>query len=143
MTITNSTLFSASYDEVETFLKTITDPKSRYKVNWIHASMPNINARSFEGYPFIVLRIRVNENTKSFDNSTSEKNFNAIISVYSDQPTDIEKVGDSIFAGFKSSTALTFGVRSMDASPINWTLDQKGKKVLFREITLNLRSRIW
>ena len=142
MTITNATIFSASYDEVETFLKTISDPKSRYKVNFIHASMPQLNGRNFAGYPFMVLRIRVNEDIKSFDNSTSEKNFRAIVTIYSDQPTDIEEVSDSIFAGFKSSTALTFGVRSLESSPINWTLDQKGKKVLFREVTLNLRSRI-
>lgn len=142
MTITNATIFSASYDEVETFLKTISDPKKRYKVNWVHASMPQLNGRNFEGYPFMTLKIRVNEDVKSFDNSTSQKNFRAIVTIYSDQPTHIETICDSIFSNLKTSTDLTFGVRTLSSSPINWTLDQKGKKVLFREITLNLVSRI-
>ena len=143
MTITNNTLFSASYDSVETFLKNnVTDPKSRYKVNWIHASMPHINARGFEGYPFITLKINLNENEKTFDTNT-QKNFTAIIIVYSDQPTDIESVCDSIGKEFRDETKLTeFSAKNISASPIDWTLDQKGKKILFRELTLDLRGRI-
>ena len=142
MAITNTNIFSESYNEVETFLKTLTDPKGRYKVNWIHASMPHLNSASFEGYPFMVLKVNVNEDEKSFDNSTSQKNFRAIITIYSDQATDIETLSDSIFSGVKSSTDLTFGAREMQSSPISWTLDQKGKKILFRELILEMRSRI-
>jgi len=142
MTITNSDLFSASYDEVEKFLKTINDPKNRYKTNWIHASMPKINAASFEGYPFMVLKINIDETNHSFDTSISQKNFRAFITIYSDQPIDIETICDSIFETLRTDTNLTFGIKKMEASPINWTLDQNGKKVLFREIQLELSSRI-
>lgn len=142
MTITNTTIFSASYDELETFLKTITDPKSRHKVNWIHASMPKLNAQSFEGYPFMVLKINVDETNPSFDTSISQKNFRAFVTIYSDQPTDIEEVCDSIFETLRTDTNLTFGIKKMGASPINWTLDQNGKKILFREIQLELIKRI-
>jgi len=142
MTITNSDLFSASYDEVEKFLKTISDPKNRYKANFIHASMPKINAASFEGYPFIILKINVDETNHSFDTSISQKNFRAFITIYSDQPTDIEKICDDIFSTLRTDTNLTFGIKKMEASPINWTLDQKGKKVLFREVQLSLINRI-
>ena len=78
MVITNSTLFSASFDAVETFLKdNITDPRARHKPNWIHASMPNINAMSFEGYPFITLKINLFEDNSAFDRAKTQKNFRA------------------------------------------------------------------
>ena len=142
MAINNTNIFSESYNELETFLKTITDPKGRYKVNWIHASMPKVNAQSFEGYPFMVLKINVDESNPAFDTSISQKNFRAFVTIYSDQPTDIESVCDSIFSTLRSSTTLTFGIKKMEASPINWTLDQNGKKILFREIQLELINRI-
>jgi len=144
MTITNENLFSKPYDLVETFLKdNLTDPRSRYKVNWIHASMPHINAKGFEGYPFIILTINLREDEKSFDPSKSQKTFTAKISVYSDQPTDIESISDEIGQFFRDETKLTdFKAKDINNSPLNWTLNQNGKKVLFRDISLILRSRI-
>jgi len=144
MSITNENLFSESYNSVETFLKTnLTDPRDRYKTNWIHASMPHPTSKGFAGYPFIILTINIGEDRKSFDPSKSQKNFTARISIYSDQPTDIESVSDEIGKLFRDETKLTdFSARDMDNSPISWTLDQNGKKVLFRDISLILRSRI-
>jgi len=144
VTITNANLFSESYNAVETFLKdNLTDPRDRYKTNWIHASMPRITAKGFEGYPFIILTVDVREDRKSFDTDISQKIFIAKISIYSDQPTDIESVSDEIGELFRDETKLTdFDARAFNNSPISWTLDQNGKKVLFRDITLNLRSRI-
>ncbi|MHA1191933.1 MAG: hypothetical protein ACTSP9_06505 [Promethearchaeota archaeon] len=140
----NSSLFSASYDALEDFLKNnISDPKNRHKVNWIHASFPNINAMSFEGYPFITLKVNLNETNPAFDRTKSQKNFRAIITIYSDQPTEIETICDKIGELFRDENKLTdFDARDLSSSPISWTLDQKGKKVLFREINLDLRVRI-
>jgi len=142
--LTNTNLFSFSFDAVETFLKdNITDPRSRHKANWIHASMPNINSMSFEGYPFIILKININEDNKSFDEDVTQKNFQAFITIYSDQPSDIESISNEIGNQYRDETKLTdFDSRELTSSPINWTLDQKGKKALFREIQLNLRNRI-
>jgi len=142
--ITNENLFSGSYESVETFLKNnLTDPRNRYKTNWIHASMPHPTSKGFAGYPFIILKINLSEDKKSFDPSKSQKTFTAKISIYSDQPTDIESVSDEIGNLFRDETKLTdFNARDIDDSPISWTLDQNGKKVLFREISLILRSRI-
>ncbi len=144
MSITNSNLFSASYNAVETFLKdNLTDPRSRYKTNWVHASMPLVTSKGFTGYPFIILTINVKEDMKSFDSDKSQKTFTAKISIHSDQPTDIEGISNSIGELFRDETKLTdFNARDIDNSPISWTLDQNGKKVLFRDITLILRSRI-
>jgi len=140
--ITNKNLFSESYNVVETFLKSITDPKSRFKVNWIHPSMPQINATSFEGYPFMTLKVNVVEDNKTFDNAT-QKTFKAIITIYSDQATEIETICNEISEDFREESKLTdFESKLFDASPIDWTLDQKGKKILFREITLEMKNRI-
>ena len=142
MVIDNTNLFSESYDSVETFLKGLTDPKSRFKVNWIHPSMPNVNGSSFEGYPFMILKVNVVEDKKSFDNAT-QKTFKAIITIYSDQATEIETICNEISEDFRKETKLTdFESKLFDASPIDWTMDQKGKKILFREITLEMKNRI-
>jgi len=144
MTITNSNLFSESYDLVETFLKdNLTDPRGRYKTNWIHASMPHVNSKGFAGCPFIILTINLREDTKSFNSNKTQKTFVTKISVYSDQPTEIEEISDEIGTLFRDKTKLTdFKARELDNSPLSWTLDQNGKKVLFRDITLNLKVRI-
>ena len=144
MSITNATLYSASYNSVETFLKdNIIDPRGRHKSNWIHASMPNINAMSFEGYPFIILKINLFEDNPTFDRDKTQKNFRAIIIIYSDQPTEIETICDLIGSLFRNESYLTdFDARELTSSPISWTLDQKGKKVLFRELNLDLKVRI-
>ncbi len=144
MAITNTNLFSEPYNAVETFLKdNLTDPRNRYKTNWVHASMPHPNSKGFAGYPFIILTINLSEDKKSFDTSKSQKTFTAKISIYSDQPTDIESVSNKIGELFRDETKLTdFNSRDINNSPISWTLDQNGKKVLFRDITLILRSRI-
>jgi len=144
MSITNANLFSESYSLIHTFLKdNLTDPRSRYKCNFIHSSMPHVNSKGFAGNPFIILTINLREDEKSFDNDYSQKTFVVKISVYSDQPTEIEEISDEIGELFRDRTKLTnFKARELDNSPISWTLDQNGKKVLFRDITLNLRSRI-
>ena len=143
--IDNTNLFSEAYDEVETFLKGLSglDPRNRDRANWIHASFPHINSKGFEGYPFIILRVDVNEENKSFDVVTSNKIFRVMIQIYSNEPTEIESISDKIFENFKGETNMTeFHAREMSSSPINWSLDINGKKVLFRNIGFIMRKRI-
>jgi len=144
MAITNSTLFSGSFNAVETFLKdNISDPRSRYKKHWIHSSMPNVNSKGFNGYPFIVIRIDVGEENKSFDVSTSNKVFRILLSVYSDEATEVDSVSDEILSLFKDETKLTdFKAREVSTSPINYDFDINGKKIIFRNIGIIARSRI-
>lgn len=128
---------------METFLKALSDPRNRAKPNWIHSSMPNVNARGFDGYPFIVLGIDLNEENKSFDFSTSNKIFRALIQVYSDEATEVDSISDEIVSDLKDETLLSdFDAREVASSPINWNLDQNGKKILFRNIGLILRRRL-
>jgi len=141
--ITNNNLFTQSYTDLKNFIKNnISDPRNRFKANWIHASMPDINAKDFDGYPFIVIEIDVSEDNKNFDNS-SEKIFNALISVFSNEPTEVDTIADSIYSNLKDETKLTdFQVKDLSNSPLSWDMDMKGKKILNRRIGIIAKKRI-
>jgi len=105
MAITNSNLFSQSYTVIKDFLNTnITDPKRRYKKEWIHPSLPNITDQGFDGYPFIVIQVDLDEDIKSFDRSTSNKTFRALIGIYSQKATEVDSVSDEVLSKFKNET---------------------------------------
>jgi hypothetical protein len=145
MNITNNNLFSESFSQIKSFLDGINalDTRGRFKANFIHSSMPNINSKGFDGYPFIVLRADVEEENKAFDRTTSDKVFRVMMQVYSTEATDVDSITDKLFSNFKDETKLTdFVSRELSASPINWDLDLNGKKVLFRNFSVILRSRI-
>lgn len=145
MSITNSNLYSESYSITEAFLKGISnlDPKKRYKGNFIHSSMPNVNNKGFDGYPFIVLTIGVGEAKPSFDMRISEKSFRILISIWSPESTDVDGMSDKIMSAFRTEGNLPeFQVLSLDNSNFSWNLDQNGKKILFRNINIIARSRV-
>lgn len=145
MTLSNSNIFSEAYTLIKNFLDGISglDSRNRSKANWIHSSMPNINGANFEGYPFIILTLDANEAGKSFDNSTSEKTFKVLIKVFSDEATEVDSISDKIFSNLKDETKLTdFKARELASSSIDWDLDQKGKKILFRNIGLIMKGRL-
>ena len=104
--------------------------------------MPDINAKNFDGYPFVVIEVDVSEDNKNFDNS-SEKVFNALISIYSTEPTEVDTIADSIYANLKDETKLTdFQVKDLSNSPLSWDVDMKGKKILNRRIGIIAKKRI-
>lgn len=144
-TITNNNLFSESYNAVKTFLNEISglDPRGRYKANFIHASMPNINQKGFDGYPFIILKTDVAESKKSFDSAISEKLFRISLGIYSDDPSQVDTMSDAIVGGIKDVSKLTaFSCKEISSSPMTWDLDLNGKKISFRTIGIIARSRI-
>lgn len=145
MSLTNSNLYTESYKKIKEFLLTINgiDPRNRYKGNIVHASMPNINQKGFDGYPFIVLKIDVSEENKSFDSEISNKIFRIILGVYSDDPSQVDTISDSIVNNLKDMTKLTdFQVKELSSSPMAWNMDEHGKKISFRNIGIIARSRI-
>ncbi len=141
--ITNADLFTSSYNSIKSFLNGISnlDPRNRFKANWIHSSMPNINDKGFDGYPFLVLKVDVREQNKSFDNSTSEKVFRVMISVYSKDITDVDLISDKIVETFKTSIT-DFFAKEISTSPIAWNLDDHGQKINFRNLGFIMRNRI-
>lgn len=143
MTLSQTNLYSESYSILKSFIEdNITDPRGRFKANWIHPSLPNINEKSFDGYPFITLQLDVNENTKAFDRS-SEKEFRVLIICYSPDATDIDTICDGIVSNMVNETKLTeFDVTELNSSAFNWTLDQNGRKIMWRTLNLILRKRI-
>jgi len=144
MSLTKSNLYSEGFSIWNSFLKNnITDPRGRYKDDWIHASMPNINSKGFSGYPFIILSINIEEDNNSFDGVISQKIFRILISVFSDEATDVDSISNSIYNSIKDETKLTeFKVIRLDSSNFNWDLDKNGKKIIFRDIDIIARSRI-
>lgn len=145
MALSNSNLLAESYSVVETFLEGITglDPRGRHQANWIHASMPNVNAKGFDGYPFIVLRINVSESNKSMNVQISEKTFRCLLSVYSEDASQLDAICDKIYNASTDETKLTdFQAKEMSSSEISYNLDEHGKKILFRNIGFIFRSRI-
>jgi hypothetical protein len=143
MAITNETLYTASYDSIKSFLDGISglDPRSRFKVNWIHSSLPNINNKGFDGYPFVVLKVGVGEEDKAFDNSTSTKVFRVMISVYSNEGTEVDSISNKIVGAFKNSLN-NFSAKELSSSPLDWNMDLAGKKIHFRNIGFILKERI-
>lgn len=143
MAITNATLFSGSYNSIKTFLDGISglDSRNRYKANWIHSSMPNINDKGFDGYPFIVLTIGIGEEEKAFDNSTSTKVFRVMIAVYSKEGTEVDTISNKIVNAFKTSLN-DFSAKELSSSPISWNLDLAGQKIYFRNIGFLMKERI-
>jgi hypothetical protein len=145
MSITTQNLYSASYSAIETFLKGITnlDPRRRYRGNFIHASMPNINGKEFEGYPFIIIKTDIQENEPAFDGQISNKIFRCQLSIYCDDPNDIDGMSDKIASNFKDDTKLIdFKGRELSSSPIDYLIDLKGKKILYRNIWIIFRTRL-
>jgi len=145
MALTNNNLFSESYNTIKAFLNGISglDPRGRYKANWIHASMPNINQKGFDGYPFIVLKVDISDGDKSFNSAISTKTFRMMFSVYSDDPSQVDTISDNIVGGLKDVTKLTdFSVKDISSSPIAWDLDLNGKKISYRDIGVVARKRI-
>ena len=145
MTLTNANLYSNSYSQIKAFLNSISglDPRHRYKANWIHSSMPNINEKGFDGYPFIVLLIDLIEEIPSFDGITFERIFRTQIIIYADEPTHLDEISDKIARDYKNESYLTdFQGKELNSSPINYTMDMKGKKILYRSLWLTFTKRI-
>jgi hypothetical protein len=142
--INNTNLFSESYTAIKNFLEGISglDTKNRFKVNWIHTSMPRINDKGFSGYPFIIIQIDNGEDKKSFG-STSQKNFSALITIYSKDATNLDTISDKIYSNLKDETKLTeFSVNNLESSPISFDLDMKGEKILNRAMNILFKKRI-
>lgn len=145
MTLTTSNLYSESYNQLQNFLNNIPslDPKNRYKTKIVHSSMPNINSKGFNGYPFIVLLVDQYEELPSFDGQISEKNFRVQITIYADEPTHLDSVSDKIARYYKDESYLTdFQGKELNSSPVNYLMDLKGKKILYRNIWINFSKRL-
>lgn len=146
MTLTNSNIFSESYTILKSFLNTnITDPRRRFKKQWIHPSEPNTTAQGYDGYPHIILNVDVSEDNKSFDKSTSNKQFSALLTIESDQATEVDSISDEIFSKMKDETLTdsTSEFKSIElaASGFDFRL-VGGRKIHRRQIGLIGRTRL-
>jgi hypothetical protein len=105
MAITSTTIFSGAYTTIKDFINTnVTDPRRRFKKQWVHPSEPNPTDQNFDGYPYVIVQVGVDEDVKAFDRSTSNKNFNAFLTIESDQATEVDSIADQIISKFKDET---------------------------------------
>lgn len=143
MALQTNNLYSESYQIIKDFLNDLDiDPRKRYRGNWIHSSMPNINSKGFDGYPFIVLRVDLMEDNPTFDGN-EEKIFRVQVSIYCEDPANLDSISNKIIANFKDETKLTeFKSKKLLSSPINYTLDLKGKKILYRDLWFIFRRKL-
>jgi|18_taG_2_1085343.scaffolds.fasta_scaffold04836_4 hypothetical protein len=141
MAITNSNIFTEPYSVMESFIKNnVTDPRRRYKKKWIYPSMPRMAGKGFDGFPFVVLSLSDSEENKTFDSSKSEKIFNILMSIYSDQASEVDTISNSIYANKASLT--DFYSTTLGSSNFNWNLNDEGKKVHWRDVGIIARKRI-
>lgn len=144
--INQANLFSKPFNLIRDFLRSnVTDPRGRFKADWLRSSMPLITSKGFPGYPFIIIRNDVGEdpNSLSMAAETSNKIFRIQLRIMSDQPSEIDSISDEITEKFKDEDKLTdFGGKELSSSPIDWDMDLNGKKVLFRNIGLIFQERI-
>jgi len=146
MAVTNSNIFSETYTILKNFINSnVTDPKRRYKKDWIHPSIPNITDQKFDGYPFIVISIDVSEEEKGFDRDTSNKVFRVLLGVYSPDSTEVDSISDEIMQKFKDTTltnAITdFQSIELSSSPFDFDV-VGGRKIHRRLIGIIGRKRI-
>lgn len=146
MTIENNNLFSSSYDALKSFINTnVSDPRKRFKKQWIHPSEPNISDQAFDGYPYIILNVAVEEEDKSMDRNISNKVFRAVITVVSNEATEVDSISDEIVSKIKDETLTNnlneFKSIELASSDFNFRV-VGGRKINFRNIGLIGRKRI-
>lgn len=146
MTLTQNNLFTESYNQLKDFLNTnISDPRGRFKKQWIHASLPDITNKGFDGYPFIVINVNVAEAIPSLDRATSEKVFRATLLIYAEDGTTLDTLCNEIYQKFKSKTLTNslsdFKAIQISSSPFDYQVIG-GKKIMRRTIGIIGRKRI-
>jgi hypothetical protein len=141
MALTYSNLYTESFNQIKNFINgSLTDPRNRFKKNWVHASIPDLTAKGFDGYPFFVINVDLNEQSPSLDIKENERNFRITIGVFSDEATQIDTLADEFLAKFR--TVLTdFKAKSIGSSSLS-TQIINGKKIYYRDIGLLTKKRL-
>lgn len=137
--ITQENLFSEPFNLIKEFIReNINDPRKRFKKQWVHASFPNVASQSFNGYPFIVLSINLNEKNPSFD-QTHIKEYRILFSIYSDENTEVDNIADEIMSKIRNLT----NIQVITLASSNYTYNViEGKKIINRQIGLIGKVRI-
>lgn len=135
--LSNSNIFSESYTILKNFIDTnISDPRKRFKKQWVHPSEPNVTQQKFDGYPYIILSVDVSEDNKAFDKSTSNKQFSALLTVESDQATEVDLICDEIFSKMKDETLTdsTSQLRSIELASSGFDFRLIGGRKIHRRV---------
>jgi len=145
MAIDRTNLYSESFEIIENFLKeNIHDPKNRFKKRWVYASMPNVTAKEFDGYPFIVATTNMSSGRSSINMQTEQVNIRVILDVYADDSAHLDNVCSQIYDKFKEDLENDLGEfkgKQLSDSPQDYVL-VNGRKVYTRSIGIVGKLRL-
>lgn len=143
MAIGNDNLWSGTYSTLKTFLEAnLVDPRRRFKSNWVHPGPVNISAKGFDGFPFVILRVDYSDSNPSINLNTTTKEATIVFEVVSDSATEVDTWSDEIYNDIKTEGKLDeIKGKMVQSSPIDRFVDENGKKVYSRVITMTGRFR--
>ena len=143
MAIGNDNLWTGAYSTVKAFLvANLTDPRGRYKDNWVHPGMPNINNKAFNGFPFVTLTINFSDASPALDLVTTNKEALIIMEIVSDNAVEVDTWSDQIYSKIKTAGKLEeIKSKELDSSPIDYLTDENNKKVYTRTIGIREKFR--
>lgn len=146
MTLATNNLYSESFTILKNFINTnLTDPRHRFKKQWVHASLPDLTNKGFDGYPFVVITVGVSETKNAFDINVSNKIFRIILSIYSDEATDVDTLADQLISIFRTQTLTDnlneFKAKILTASPLTTSIIG-GRKIYSRNVNFTGKKRL-
>lgn len=141
-----SNIYTEGYKIVKDFLNNnLTDPRRRFKKNWIHASPPDVTSKEFDGYPFITTKLNIAQQNNSLDIKTAENLFRIEIIIYSDEPTDVDNLSQELFYKINNKD-LTYNLNNLKAKVLSssdiTTLFVNSKKIYARAFNLTAKLRL-
>jgi hypothetical protein len=143
LAIGNDNLWSGTYSTVKAFLEAnLTDPRNRFKDNWVHPGEVNISAKGFNGFPFIILRCDYSDDALSLDISTTNKLAVVTFEIISDTASEVDDWADQIYNDIRTEGNLEeIKAKRVQTTSIERAVDENGKKVYRRTVTLAGRFR--
>ena len=93
-----SNLFENGYDVIKSLIKDyVADPTNVYKRKWIYASMPDLTASKFAGFPFIVVTSPdISQDDRDFDTNRANT-YRFLITIWSDKESDVDELSSDIY----------------------------------------------
>ena len=108
MAIGNDNLWSGTYSTVKAFLEAqLTDPRRRYKSNWVHPGPVNISAKGFNGFPFVILQCDYADERLSLNIVTTNKEATIYMDIVSDDASEVDTWADELYNSLKTESNLT------------------------------------
>jgi ABC-type Fe3+ transport system substrate-binding protein len=141
-----SNIYTEGYRLIKEFLNNnLSDPRNRFKKNWIHASSPDVTSKTFDGYPFVTIKLDISNRKNSLQIKTSEDFLRIQVVIYSDEPTELDNLSNELFEKLNDKT-LTYNLnefksKSIAGSDMAVTI-VNSKKIFSRVFNITAKLRL-